>query len=142
MKNIIFLILSSHNQEIYRGMRNTIRLYIKKMQSIYNLKCFFVESKNLENDDVMLLDDIIYVNNTECIETTIKNTYIAFMYINKYYEYDVIIRSNLSSFWNIPYLYQVLEPIRNKNIAMGFYYTNFIPGYCIILSKDICIKLC
>lgn len=142
MKKIIFLIISSHNQPIYHGMRTTIRLYIRKMQSKYDLKCFFVESKKLDDNEMILKDDVIYVNNIESVATTIKNTHVAFKFINTHYDYDIIIRSNLSSFWNIPNLFNTLEPIQNKNIAMGFYYTDFIGGYCIILSKDVCIKLC
>jgi hypothetical protein len=114
---------------------------MKKMQSIYNLKLFFIESKSLNDEKIVLIDDMIYVDNIEHVETTIKNTHNAFIYINEHYDYDIIVRTNLSTFWNIPYFYEMIEPLGNQDIATGMYY-GFLAGYSLIFSKDVCIKLC
>jgi hypothetical protein len=119
---------------------------MNKMMTTYSLKYFFVELKNNINNDIELINDIIYVKGEESITPgMLIKTHSAMRYINNNYEYDFIVRSNLSSFWNIPHLYEILEPFLNNNIATGYVNTfrqpSFISGTGIILSKDVCIKL-
>jgi hypothetical protein len=66
-------------------------------------------------------------------------------YINEKYDYDFIVRSNLSSFWNLNKLLLIKNQLSLNNFAGGFQLHNgvvlFITGTGIILSKDTCIRL-
>ena len=146
MKSVIFLIIASHDLPVYKFMRDIANTYFKKMESIYNLKHFYVEFKNIE-ESVKLIGDTIYVSGVEeRIENAIIKTQRALKYINETYEYDIVIRTNLSTFWNIPYLYELIDSFDTTNIATGCYIDkcgfSYITGTGIILSKDVAIRLC
>ncbi len=139
---VVFLILSSHDLPIYSTMREISRLYFKKMKQEYDFHHFFVEFREM-NTDIEIENDTIYVNGIERIEFAINKTHRAMQLINQLFEYDIIIRTNLSSFWNIPVLYNYLESLESTNIAIGHRpFQSFISGTSIIMSRDICTKLC
>jgi hypothetical protein len=143
MKSIIFLIVSSDDHPVYSQMRSIIRLYMDKMKDVYPLKYFFIEFKNNLDRDIELINDIITVRGEESITPgMLLKTHMAMKYINLNYDYDLMIRTNLSSFWNIPHLFELTKGFPNENIAIGVIIGNtFISGTGIIVSKDICVKL-
>jgi hypothetical protein len=144
MKKIIFLIISSSNLEIYSVMKNITSQCLNKAKCQYNIEYFFVESVDLDTD-LMIKNDTIYVNCKESLETILEKTHKALIYINNNYDYDIIIRTNISSFWNIKNLYELVEDLDENNIAMGYvlYWDRvFIYGTGIIMSRDLCEKVC
>lgn len=145
MKQIIFLIISSNDHPIYNLMKNIINIYCEKMKLIYSLKHFFVEFKEDmdENNDIILEKNILFIKGKESIIPGILiKTKKALNYINSNYTFDYIIRTNLSSFWNIPRLFELSNNFEDTNFASGIIiFNHFISGTGIILSKDISIEL-
>jgi hypothetical protein len=146
MKKVIFLILSSHDNPIYDINREIMRMYFKKTQVEYGFKYFFIEYKEMDAGvDYRLEYDTLYINGVEAFELILHKTHKAFNYINEEYDYDIVIRTNLSSFWNMPVLYRFLDKLDDKGVATGVCgndgYT-FISGSGIFLSQDVCLLLC
>lgn len=55
-----------------------------------------------------------------------------------------MIRTNLSSFWNIPHLCNDILPTLNRtNVATGIgVWNQFISGTGVIVSNDVCKRIC
>jgi hypothetical protein len=58
-------------------------------------------------------------------------------YINNTYNYEFIIRTNLSTVFHIPNLLEYLYIIPNTNSCGGFNYRSFITGTGIFLTRDV-----
>jgi hypothetical protein len=92
-----------------------MRYYLSKYFSLYKtqIKYFFIEMKNTLDCEICEIDNYIY---TKGEETFIPGIYIKTMktikYINEKYDYDFIVRTNLSTFWNLNNLM-----ILKKNIS-------------------------
>ena len=122
-------------------MREVTRLCLNKMKSEYPLQHFFLEHHE-QDDDLQIIDDVIKIKGEETLQTAIQKTHKALKYINEHYDYDILVRTNLSSFWNIKQLYQIIEPLEKTNIATGIILFDwFMTGTGIIISKDVSIKL-
>lgn len=145
MKEVIFLIISSTDHSIYNLMKNIIDLYCEKMKLLYSLKHFFVEFKEDmdENNNILLEKNNLFIKGKESlIPGILIKTKKALNYINANYTFDYIIRTNLSSFWNIPHLFNLFDSFENNNLATGvIIFNHFITGTGIILSKDISLEL-
>jgi hypothetical protein len=144
MKKIIFLIISSTNEEIYLRMKAISEECYKKIKSEYNIEYFFVECRN-QDEELTLVNNTIYIKGEENWDMIIVKTHKALLYINNNYNYDFIIRTNLSTFWNIKNVYQHISTLDETNIATGrveYWDRTFMLGTHIILSRDICLKLC
>jgi hypothetical protein len=143
MKNIILLIISSNDVNVYNDFKILSRLYHKKMKDIYkdNYNYFFVELKDMPND-IEIQEDTIYIKGTESIIPGIfYKTTKAMNYIANNYDFDLLIRTNLSSFWNIPYVFNYFENYSTTNLVTGVACSNFITGTGIILSKNVVEKI-
>lgn len=162
MKNIIFLIISSSDIPVYNLMKNIIDMYCEKSKKTYPLKHFFVEFNENINENIILDKNTIIIKGTESVIPGIAlKTLISIEYINDHYKYDYIIRTNLSSFWNIPHLYKLFKNIRKDKLLAGIIIDNdlrqhlgrgilyqhgrkkvpFISGTGIIISYDIAVLL-
>jgi len=146
MKNIIFLIISSYDIPAYCIMKNIIDLYCEKSKKKYSLKHFFLEFSKSIPDNILVKENTIYVKGEESIIPGIfYKTMHALMYINNNYDYDIVIRTNLSSFFNLDNLYKLIDTkiFDNNNIAVGYRpFNTFISGTSIILPKKVSLKLC
>ena len=132
----IFLIISSHDNPIYEDFRNLHRIYLKNYRPI--LRYFFVEFRSNQDEIVIEEDDYIYIKGDESINPgIILKTCKAFEYINNTYNYEFIIRTNLSTVFHIPNLLEYLYIIPNINSCGGFNYRSFITGTGIFLSRDV-----
>ena len=99
----IFLIISSHDNPIYEDFRNLHRIYLKNYRPL--LRYFFVEFRNNQEEIVIEENDYIYIKGEESINPgMILKTCKAFEYINSTYNYEFIIRTNLSTVFHIPNL--------------------------------------
>ena len=134
---VIFLIISSNDLELYNKMKNISNLYFNLF--VDTVKYFYVEYKNLENQTIIENNEYIYVDGVENHTPGMYNKTIKAMeYINNKYDYDFIIRTNVSSFWNIYNVLNLLNTLPLSNFAGGFAVQGFITGTGIILSKDVC----
>ena len=140
IKKAILLIISSNDNPIYENFRNLHRIYLKNYRPI--LKYFFIEFRNFQEDTIIEENDFIYIKGEESINPgMILKTCKAFEYIDKKYNYEFVIRSNLSTVFNIPNLLEYLYRIPNINSCGGFNYRSFITGTGIFLSRDIANKI-
>lgn len=132
----IFIIISSHDNPVYEEFRNLHRIYLKNYRPL--LRYFFVEFRNNQDEIVIEEDDYIYIKGEESINPgMILKTCKAFEYINNTYNYEFIIRTNLSTVFHIPNLLEYLYIIPNTNSCGGFNYRSFITGTGIFLSRDV-----
>jgi len=134
--NIIFLIISSDDIPEYKEMREISRVYYKKMSEVYNLKYFYLESKEDLQTDIEEKDDVITIRGKDSI---IPGIFIKTMNVMKYihnkYDYDFIIRTNLSSFWNIHNVFKYVNIFDPKVLTGIRPFNTFVSGTGIILSK-------
>jgi hypothetical protein len=134
--NIIFLIISSDDVPEYKEMREISRVYYKKMSEIYNLKYFYLESKEELQTDIEEKDDVITIRGKDSIIPGIFiKTMNAMKYIHAKYEYDFIVRTNLSSFWNIHNFFKYTNLFDPKVLTGIVPFNSFVSGTGIILSK-------
>ena len=139
--DFIFLIISSDDLECYAQMKKYARNYFNLYKK--QIKYFFIELKEDLECDIHEKDDIIFVKGRECINPGMYiKTIKSMQYINQNYNYDFLIRTNLSSFWNLNNLLILKEQLPINNFCGGYIiFNSFISGTGIILSKDVCIRL-
>jgi hypothetical protein len=144
----IFVVLSSNhltsenpyygNFERYNNFKIFNKLYYDKFKN--DIKFFYIEHiENLEND-LIELDDYIYVKGNELplVPNFLAKMIKATRYIHDNYKYDYIIHTNLSSIWNIPVLLSLYNEIPRNNFFGGHYIFNwFITGTGIFFSYDL-----
>ena len=137
----IFLIISSNDLDCYDKMRYFARNYF----NLYNkkIKFFFIELREDINCDICEHNDFLFVKGKESICPGIYiKTIKSINYINENYNYDFLVRTNLSSFWNLKNLINLKNLLPLNNFAGGFIIFNtFISGTGIILSKDVSINI-
>ena len=133
--NIIFLIISSNDQDVYLQMK----LLSSKYYNLYsNIKYFFVELRNDIIESIIEENNFLYVKGTESIIPGMyQKTMKAIEYVSNNYTYDYIVRTNLSTFWNIPNLFKLCETFPKTNFAGGYNIQGFISGTGIIMSPDV-----
>jgi hypothetical protein len=131
----IFLIISSSDHPIYEQFKKLHRVYLKNYKPL--IKYFFVEFR--EQEEMVIEDnDFIYVKGEESINPgMILKTGKAIEYINNTYNYEFIVRTNLSTLFHMPNLFEYLHGIPNTNSCGGFNYRSFITGTGVILSRDV-----
>jgi len=139
--DFIFLIASSDDLECYSKMRYIIRKYFDLYKD--RIKYFFIELKDDIDCEICEKDDYIYVKGKECVTPGMYIKTIKTMdYINSKFNYDFVIRSNLSSFWNLENLFALKQTLPFNNFAGGILpFNTFISGTGIMLSKDVCVNL-
>lgn len=141
-EDIILLIISSSDIPVYDQLRNLSRLYLQKESEKSNgkFRYFFVELGGKSSTRVSLNGDMLIVHDstrTESVSTIFFKTQEAIRYINQHYNYKVIIRTNLSSFWNI-YNLQELCATFDSNTFAGFSpFDTFISGTGIMMGKNV-----
>ena len=121
----------------YPQMHDISMLYFEKMRSIYDFNYFYVQYRPDQEEELIESNHHIYLKGKEEFSKIYKKTITAIQYISKTYSYDYIIRTNISSFWNIPKLFTLTFP--PTQCLSGIFLRNwFIAGTGIIMSHDIC----
>ena len=146
---IIFLILSGADDivsadrvALYKSLYSLSRLYYEKMKKTYDFEYFYVEYKENLLNEVEEKDDFMYIKGKEEFKKIYDKTNKALNYINKKYAYDYLVRTNISSFWNIHNLYKMAATFPTEKCLTGVYICNhFITGTGIIMSNDVCMTL-
>jgi hypothetical protein len=143
----IFLIISckstetKSNENKYDEMKNLSRKYYEKMNNTYNYKYFYIEYNENIEEDILEDKDHIYIKGEEKFEKIYEKTIKSIGYINKKYDYKHVIRTNLSSYWNIHNLFEK-QYFQSNNCYSGYLSLfenkiHFISGTGIVLSKDV-----
>jgi len=152
---LLILIIYSNNKEIYKEMLNIQRSYLKNYE---NISSYFVQMRENQQQDLEIVDDIIYIKNQELLLNIMYKTIEAMNYLINILnnEYNYIIRTNVSTILNIPKILEHCANLPADNIYTGglilnlkwldrpsgvvdnsFFGTNFATGTFIILSLDI-----
>jgi hypothetical protein len=140
MKNICVLIISS-DTEYYNKMEKIWLKYMNKFKP--NVICFFIKCSEDIKDTIEERENTIYVKSKEFFSNILYKTVISIKYIlDKYKSISYILRTNLSSFLNIPKYLDSIESFEKNNIYSGLvaHHHNicFVSGVCITLSRDVC----
>jgi len=132
---IIFLIISSDNEPVYKQMKELSPKYYNMYSE--QIKYFFIEHKQI-NEEIIEENNNLYINGIESFIPGIYQKSIkAIEYINNKYSYDYVIRTNLSTFWHIENLFNLLNMKPKTNFAAGYAFQGFISGTGIIMSRDV-----
>lgn len=149
-----------YKNDIYDEMLKLQRTYVN---SHPNFKSYFITYDSKQEEDVKLIGDILYVKGKESILNITHKTLESFKYfLNLDYEFDFIIRSNISTVVNLYRLSEFLNSIPKQNIYCGgdilclgwldayygitdskYFGTHYVHGTSMILSKDsvdFCVK--
>ena len=138
---LIILILANDNEH-YLQMQNLWRKYMNTHQ---NIKSYFIKyniNKINDNKDIFVEEDTIYIKGDYesiipgCLDKTIK----SFEYILNNESFDYVIRTNMSSVWDLNKIYNLL--LSNNLSASGVigYHGSqlFISGAGMLFNREIC----
>ncbi len=111
---IINLVLYSDNLYYYNEMYKITSNYYKKFNNVTTI--YYKYDKNLD-ENILLKDDILYIKGSECyIPCILDKTIKSLQYIRKNYDYDYIVRSNISTLIN----FNKLTPkLMEENVDYG-----------------------
>lgn len=159
MKVLILIIFS--NTDIYNEMLKLQNEYINQNE---NIDVYFVTFDPKQEDEVILLDNIIYVKGSESYINILYKTIKGLEYIhnNISSSYDFVVRSNISTLVHLNNLYNFLSTIKKKKMYTGgtletlrwmlqtyeisenkqenrndYYGLKYIQGTSIIMSYDV-----
>jgi hypothetical protein len=123
MVKIINLVLYNDNDESYVKMYNILSDFYDIYKS--NVTTFFYKYNNTIDNDIELIDNIIHIKGEETfVPGILEKTLIAFKYIDNNYDYDFIVRTNISTVINFNLLIAELE--RTPILYYGGIYTSFL----------------
>ena len=139
--SFIFLIISSSDVPQYLQMKELSKLYYNLFND--KIKHFYIEFKNDLEVDIIEKDDHIFMKGNESIIPGILvKTKLALEYINNKYNYDYVIRTNLSSFWDLNNLLIFKNYLPRQKMCCGHLtFNSFISGTGIIMSSDVSKKI-
>jgi len=139
--SFIFLIISSSDVPQYLQMKELSQLYYNLFND--KIKYFYIEFKKDLEDDIIEQGNHIYMKGEESIRPGILiKTKKALEYINNKYSYDYVIRTNLSSFWDLNNLLKFKNFLPRQNLCCGHLpFNSFISGTGIIMSSDVSKKI-
>jgi hypothetical protein len=143
---IIFLIIDSDTPfaENYERCRN---IWKKYMNSDSNIKCFFIKYSEEISEEYIINEENNYIlckGKESYIPGILNKTVTSMEAVLKKYDFDFLIRTNLSSFWNFKNLRNHIETLPKEkciNAVIGNHIgIKFPSGAGFILSIDM-VKL-
>jgi len=134
----------SQSLDKYQTLKQYQKIYLDLFTS--SIKFFFLEYKNDMCEDIAEIHDFIYIKGQEdpIIPNLLNKTILAINYVKSKYNFDYILRTNLSSIWNIPNLLSLYDKIPRNNFFGGhvnYHHISFITGTGIFISNDLIEKL-
>ena len=146
MKLIILVIVNRNKiYDEFLNLWNETINYIKIKK--YSIKIYFLFGKDQKIKNLNITKDNIFISseNDSIKKGVIIKTFEAFDYIEKNYDYEYILRTNISSFFIIDKLLKLINKIPSSNIYGGisgnFKFKDrkikYCSGTCILLSKDV-----
>lgn len=148
---LMILVISSNDVKEYEEFKKIGKQYLSLFRD--HIKFFYLEYDNekIGNSDsdndvgssVIENGDDLYFKGTESVIPGIYNKTIkAIEYVDKHYDYEYILRTNLSSFLNLYNILSFLEKIPKTEFGGGFIHAEgFISGTGIFMSRDVGNKL-
>jgi hypothetical protein len=140
----IFLSCSDVNIDncyyIYNEKYEKLKLNIQSYFSNYkkDIKYFFLEYKKKLSQDICEIDNYIYVNGEETVVPgVLKKLKKCVNYINSKYNYEYIIRLNLTTLFNLNNLLNLYNNIPKSLFGGIFIFDSFISGMAIFISYDL-----
>ncbi len=145
---VIFLSSSNLHESNPYFLRNQKYDFLKQHIPKYfvnykqDIKYFFLEYKKDMVQDIFEENDYIYVKGEESVVPgVIIKLKKCVDYINKNYDYEYIVRANLSTIFNLNRLLDLYNNIP-KTMFGGYYiFNSFISGVAIFISKDLTEKI-
>ena len=139
--SFIFLIISSSDVPQYLQMKELSQLYYNLFND--KIKHFYIEFKKDLEDDIIEQGNHIYMKGEDSfIPGILIKTKKALEYINNNYNYDYVIRTNLSSFWDLNNLLIFKNYLPREKLCCGHLpFKTFISGTGIIMSIDVSKKI-
>jgi hypothetical protein len=137
----ILLVLASDNTELYRQFKQVYEHYI---DSNPNVKVLFVYGRDVSFD--VKPYDLVYDVEENYYPGMITKTVRAFEHINRSYDYDFLVRTNLSTFWDINRLCKRLNRLPTTQCASGTFRQcvykgrrspEYIAGVNLVVSRDV-----
>ena len=136
MYKLIILIISSDNIGIYSEMKRISQIYLTKYSD--KIKFFYLEYKGFQEPEIIENGNFLYFHGNESyIPGIYYKTVKAIQYINDKYDYEFILRTNLSSFLNLDNILAYLDTVSNEKYAGGYSFQGFITGTGIFMSRDV-----
>lgn len=131
---IIFIIIASPS-DFYNKNKMVFNKFMNKNK---NIKSFFIYG-NVDKSKVFKTKHDLYFNCPENLRPGVLiKTIKAFEYIKKKFTFDYVIRTNLSTFWNIKLLLHKIKYFPNEKCLAGqLTKSGYFWGTGIILSKDL-----
>jgi hypothetical protein len=144
---IIFVILHGADDVVckndaatYQQMHDLSILYYEKMRLAYDIDYFYVQYRPDQEEDLVEVEHHIYLKGKEEFSKLYEKSVAAIRYLSATYSYDYIIRTNISSFWNIPTLCTMTFP-SSQCLSGVLIFNSFVSGTGIIMSHDVCQQL-
>lgn len=142
--NVILLVLASDGSTEYSEFRKIYEKYLDKHPNVKVLFTYGNSAKFEPKSYDLVFPEIEDVPTPGMMLKTLE----AFKHINSNYEYDYIVRTNLSTFWDLHGLYERLSKAPAFNYYGGTFrrrHNNlthqnsdeFVAGLDMILSKDL-----
>jgi len=138
----VMLVLASDNMPLYSEFKKIYQMYLNKCADIKVLFVYGAETKFERQDYDLVYDDIPENYYPGMISKTLR----AMEHIDQTYNYDYLIRTNLSTFWDFTRLLKRLESLPSTNciagsrihtVANGVKSPEYISGVNLILSNDL-----
>ena len=133
----IILVLASDNEPIYKAFKKIQETYMNENPLV---KFFFVygAGTTFERQEYDLVYDDI--KETHWAPWMTMKVIRAFEYIDSNFAYDYLIRTNLSTFWDLSLLLERLDTLPKNNCLsgrLGLFPPPFVTGTSMIISDDL-----
>ena len=141
--DLVILVIASDNKQFYVKFMEYYWLklidYIKNKK--LNIQLYLVFGKYPVNINVPSENLIVSNTPENTIPGVLLKTIFAFQYINKLYNYNHVLRTNLSSFFILDYLFDIKKTLKHDNLYTGTIGKNnnkkFVSGAGFWLSSDV-----
>jgi len=127
----------------YFEFRNSWKKYMNRHNDILSLFISIDENLKYGEYNLDLENNTLYVHGKESLQLGIlEKTLYSMKYLSELYNYDFIIRTNLSTFFNIDIFRDIILSLPLDNTFAGCVVFNyFINGGCQIISKNLILKV-
>jgi len=138
----LFLIIDSDGETCYDGNRALLRSF---MNSRADVKTFFVRMNPDQTEPIRVVGDILFVKGVESfVPGVLEKTLAAMEFCLANISFDYLVRTNLSSFWDLRLLsnlYETLPRTRCVHAIVGTHGVPFPSGAGIVCSNDVVQRL-
>lgn len=142
----VILVLASDNSPIYQEFRKIYQRYLNECPDVKVLLVYGAGTLFERQEYDLVYDDIVENYYPGMITKTLR----AMEHIDQTYDYDFLIRTNLSTFWDFTNLLKRLEVLPSTNCIAGSRIWNtvkgvksseYIAGVNLVLSRDLVIDI-